>query len=441
MKIPYLLLASAISISLVSATFSIIGLSVLFSGAFWSVIIMGTVLEVAKLITAVWLHANWKIAGKALRAYLFMSVIVLVGITSMGIFGYLSKAHIEHQRTADKVEAVVSKLDQKIQRENLEIKRQEERVEEIKSLLGDSTSRSDLNFDREEAKIEDLRAELRENISLEQKTIEEANARAAALDAILVAIQEKGGFSRKKKLEEENKRQKPEREAIAARIADAETRMSQYKEETSAQIKQIRDEIKKYQDQGEGKQKELMVEVELASQKALESRNKIDGLEIDRLEQQDGLIDLEAEIGPVKYVVALLKDFGFADDMSNEDAVRMVTVVLMCVFDPLAVLMLLAAASTIRVSRRAKLKDIKPDEPSDPLPPEEDVKDLTLPPWGKKKILDEGLPDSSPTLDPNLKEGAKASEYIAMSTPGYNEKAKKEKNVSRLKKRRWFGKK
>ena len=165
--LPYLLLASAISVSLVSATFSIIGLSVLFSGAFWSVIIMGTVLEVAKLITAVWLHANWKIAGKALRAYLFTAVVVLIGVTSMGIFGYLSKAHIEHQRTADKVGAVVAKIDQKIHRENLEIKRQEKRIEELKSLLGGSASRSDLNFDREEAKIQYLRTELGENIIFE----------------------------------------------------------------------------------------------------------------------------------------------------------------------------------------------------------------------------------------------------------------------------------
>ena len=154
--IPILLLASALSISLVAATFSIVGLSVIFAGAFWSVIIMGSVLEVAKLVTAVWLHANWTKASFFLKSYLSIAVVVLIGITSMGIFGYLSKAHIEHERQSQKVAAVISQIDNKIQRENIEINRLNESITQAKERLKDFTSRTDVNFDREEDKIKSI---------------------------------------------------------------------------------------------------------------------------------------------------------------------------------------------------------------------------------------------------------------------------------------------
>ena len=97
-----LVLLSALSISGTGAYFSILGLATMFPGSTTEVIVMGGVLEVGKIIAAIWLHLNWKSANKLMRFYLTGAVIVLMFITSMGIFGFLSKAHIEHSYLTDK---------------------------------------------------------------------------------------------------------------------------------------------------------------------------------------------------------------------------------------------------------------------------------------------------------------------------------------------------
>ena len=89
-------LISALSISSVAAYFSVIGFTTMFPGAFWPIIIMGAVLEIGKLACACLVHKHWKELGSGIKYYLAFAVIVLIGVTSMGIFGFLSKSHIEH---------------------------------------------------------------------------------------------------------------------------------------------------------------------------------------------------------------------------------------------------------------------------------------------------------------------------------------------------------
>lgn len=91
----YLTLLTAISIASVAAYFSIVGLATIFSGAFLSVVIMAGILEVGKLVSAAWLHYEWDRVNYLVRTYFSFTIFVLMFITSMGIFGYLSKAHIE----------------------------------------------------------------------------------------------------------------------------------------------------------------------------------------------------------------------------------------------------------------------------------------------------------------------------------------------------------
>jgi hypothetical protein len=91
----YVTFLSAFLLSSVSAYYSIVGLTTMFLGAFWPVVIMGLALETAKLVTASWLYQNWKLASWLLRTYLTIAVIVLIMITSMGIFGFLAKSHID----------------------------------------------------------------------------------------------------------------------------------------------------------------------------------------------------------------------------------------------------------------------------------------------------------------------------------------------------------
>ena len=91
----YLTFLTAIALSAVAGFYSIIGLAQIFPGSFWPIVLMGSILEIAKLVTISWLYNNWKNAGTLLKTYFSIAILVLMMITSMGIFGYLSKAHLE----------------------------------------------------------------------------------------------------------------------------------------------------------------------------------------------------------------------------------------------------------------------------------------------------------------------------------------------------------
>jgi len=114
-------LAVALSLSAVAAYYSIVGLTAIFSGAFWSILIMGTILETAKVITTSWLYKNWRTAPALIRYYLSVAVVVLMFVTSLGIFGFLSKAHIETTSNVGAGIEMVSILDQKIETEKARI--------------------------------------------------------------------------------------------------------------------------------------------------------------------------------------------------------------------------------------------------------------------------------------------------------------------------------
>jgi hypothetical protein len=86
---------AAFLLSGIAAYYSVIGLALIFTGAFWPVVIMGSTLEFAKLVTASWLYNNWNKANKLLKTYLTIAVVVLMLLTSMGIFGFLAKSHID----------------------------------------------------------------------------------------------------------------------------------------------------------------------------------------------------------------------------------------------------------------------------------------------------------------------------------------------------------
>ena len=110
-------LLAGIAISGISAWYSIIGLTAIFAGAFWSIIIMGATLEVGKIITASYLYRNWKSLSIPVAGYFISAVLILMLITSMGTFGYLSRAHIEQAAGAQNVDAQLERIDQSIARE------------------------------------------------------------------------------------------------------------------------------------------------------------------------------------------------------------------------------------------------------------------------------------------------------------------------------------
>ena len=124
MFIALLTLISALSISGVAIFYSVIGLATIFPGAFVPVVIMGSVLEVGKLIAASWLYRNWKQTRFLLKFYLATAVVVLSLITSMGIFGFLSKAHLEQNLAENTVVQRIDIINNKITSEKTYIKRQ-----------------------------------------------------------------------------------------------------------------------------------------------------------------------------------------------------------------------------------------------------------------------------------------------------------------------------
>ena len=127
----------------------------------------------------------------------------------------------------------------------------------------------------------------------------------------------------------------------------AEQRILSHRATASEEIKKIRDKINKYQDEGSEGQGELEGVIAATTLNIRKAQDKIDSLKIQKFDERDSLQDMESEVGPVKYVAALLKELGVAD-LENDSAVRMITTIIMFVFDPLAVLMLLAATLGLR---------------------------------------------------------------------------------------------
>jgi len=241
---------SAISISVIAAGYSIIGLATLFAGAVIPIIAMGSALEVGKLVAASWLYHNWNSdVPRLLKGYLFGAIIILIFITSLGIFGFLSKAHLDQVKPTSSNNIKIELLDKQINQQNLIIERAEK----------------SLNL----------------------------------LDKALEVYIDKEYVTRGLK---ERKKQENERNDLNTAINEASDKIA-----------------------------------ELTNQKA--------GLEL----SQD---KIEAEVGPIKYVAELI--YGENAEDNFDHAVRIVILILIFVFDPLAVLLLIAANISLRQWRQKR---------------------------------------------------------------------------------------
>ena len=232
----------ALCISAVAAYYSIVGLMAIFSAAAFSIAVMGVVLEIGKLVTASWLYQNWKTVPKVLKYYLTSAVVILMFITSMGIFGYLSKSHID---------------------------------------AGTNTSQVTVKLDRVNSRI-----------ASEQKTIDRAERQLENLDKALERYVELGAVSK----------------GLDRRESQEEERLKLTNMVNKSQIK-----IDEYLDE--------------KSEYELEIKN------------------FEVEVGPLKYISALIYGDKALDYLDK--AVRAVILILVFVFDPLAVLLVVAANISI----------------------------------------------------------------------------------------------
>tara|TARA_Y100000816_G_scaffold189522_1_gene138026 strand:+ start:445 stop:1341 length:897 start_codon:yes stop_codon:yes gene_type:complete len=242
-KLSLLTFVTSLAIAAVAAWYSIIGLTTIFSAAVIPIIIMGIVLEIGKLVAAAWVYNHWRETSILLRTYLVSAIVVLMLITSMGIYGFLSKSHIDAGINTGEISVKIERIDNRIKSEQRQIDRAEKNILEMDTTL--------------------------------EKT--------------------EYGFFDDSRLEE-RKRQTAEREQLNSIITKSE--------------------------------------------------NSIDDLLDKKSEYELEVKNFEVEVGPIKYIAALI----YGDEAKNylDNTVRYVILLLIFVFDPLAVLLLISANMSYR---------------------------------------------------------------------------------------------
>lgn len=263
-----LLFLSALGLSTISAFYAVSGLMAIFAAAVVPIVIMGSMLEVSKLVVASWLYRNWIYTSLLLRTYFCIALTVLMLLTSMGIFGYLSKAHLDQAVPTGDVASQVAILDERI-------KTEKDNIESARKALAQ------------------MDAQVNETIA--RTTDDKGTERSIQV----------------------RRSQQKERSSLLSEIQKAQTKISQLNEEKAPISSQLR--------------------------------------------------KVEAEVGPIKYIAALI--YGDNPDQNIlEKATRIVIMMIVFVFDPMAVLMLIA------VNQSVTRKEIK-NENSEPSSKEDSSKE------------------------------------------------------------------
>jgi hypothetical protein len=266
----YLLFTVALSLSALAAYYAVMGLIAIFAAAVVPIALMGSLLEASKLVVASWLYRNWKEIPGLMKSYFTIALVVLMLLTSMGIFGFLSKAHLDQAVPTGDVQAKLAILDEKIK-----------------------TEKDNIN-------------DARKTISQLDRQVDETISRTAKQD-------NNAGVNRSINI---RRSQQKERANLLKEIGDSQTKIAKLNEERAP----IASEVRK----------------------------------------------VEAEVGPIKYIAALI----YGDESSNdvnmlEKAVRIVTILIVIVFDPLAVLMLVAANWQLKRQQELVEKPVENPKPWD----------------------------------------------------------------------------
>ena len=398
MWLGFITFLSALTISAVAIYYSVAGLAAIFAAAVIPIIIMGVSLEVGKLVTAVWLHRNWTRAVWWLKTYLAIAVFVLMFITSMGIFGYLSKAHIEQTSMSQEQVALITSLDDKLARSEAKITRWQT---EMDRLLGGEDIRVDNLIDREQVELDkinalikaekdDIRKDFDKQIELQNKRIEQAKERKEA-DIQAAKDRFEGSFGGGAKFDKAVEEAKANELSVAS-SAQREIRNINAKlnEALAAVDAKYANDIKAIQDRIQDLRNQANEKTEDIDARVTELENFIDAeqLVIDQVREEKFGYEkeyrkLEAEVGPIKYIAEFI--YGEQANQSLlESAVRWVIIIIIFVFDPLAVLLLIASQYTfqyVREDKGGKLppkSDPDPDEPNDPEPEPTPTKEVAV---------------------------------------------------------------
>jgi len=398
-----LTLLSALTISAVAIYYSVAGLAAIFAAAVIPIIIMGVALEVGKLVTAVWLHRHWQQATWWLKTYLSVAVFVLMFITSMGIFGFLSKAHIEQTSMSQEQVALIETIDDKLVRSQAKIERWSG---EMDRLMKGEDVRVDNLIDREQQELDkiysliksekdDIRVDFDKQIQLQNDRIEQARVRKeadikAAKDRFEGSL---GGGSKydeaveKAKANELSVASSAQREIrnINAKLNDA---LSAVDTKYAADIKVIQDRIQDLRNQANNKTQDIegrILELEGFIDKEQES---IDTVREEKFNYEKTYRKLEAEVGPIKYIAEFIYGEN-ADQNLLEAAVRWVIIIIIFVFDPLAVLLLIDSQYTFSWRNSNKGGSLPPKPDPDPEPQPDQDPEYTDEEWNEAHRLND----------------------------------------------------
>jgi len=340
--LPWLTLISGLSISAVAVWYSVAGLVAIFAASAVAIIIMGVVLEVGKLVTAVYLHRYWNMTVRWLKTYLSVAVIFLMFITSMGIFGFLSKAHIEQTALSGEATAQVDAIDEKLTRGSAKIERWQTEIDRLLKTGNVSTDSALLEQDNEALK--ELRAVIKQEKDVVRaeadKRIATAQERRDKEIAAAKPLLEDWGGEEKYNKEVAKAKQTEQNESSVARserdkkIAEIDKKHAKDLSALNKRIGEARKGSTSKAANADKRIKELEKEIE-TEQKAMDSVRE------DKLVFEKEYRKLEAEVGPIKYIAEFI--YGETDKTILEKAVTWVIILIIFVFDPLAVGLLIAS--------------------------------------------------------------------------------------------------
>jgi hypothetical protein len=386
-----LMFVAAICLSIVAGYYSVLGMASIFAGSAVAVMIMTAILEASKVIVASWLYNNWKQTPLLLKSYLTAAVVVLMLITSIGIFGYLSKAHIEQTLQAQSNFEQIEKIEEEIARQETSVTKLENEITELENKSVNNDSGIQQQIDQEQARIDSAYARIQpaideqnsiiskeearlstgvilykdliETIDENLKNIEE-NIKSNNIRAIqaLVGVEADGelGPATERAIEAFRSSQLAEKQRLTNLIATESENI------TSPVIDAAREEIKRLRANAEAEIKnsnELInrlraqigaVDTTQVEGKIVEVKQTISttNAQITLLIEQKADLEteyrkIEAEVGPIKFVAQMF--YGPEVDQNLlEDSVRYMILILIFVFDPLAMLMLIASNQGMR---------------------------------------------------------------------------------------------
>ena len=353
----YLALFTSLAIEGIAAYFSVIGLATIFAGAYLGVVIMTGVLEFGKIVTATYLHLFWDKLNY-MKYYLTLSVVVLMFITSLGIFGYLAKASSDTSYATATAQSEITRIDGLIDRQENNIVLIEERITALDTNKVDVSSsvasqieirdgawdRVQGDIDYAQGQIDSLRNELialdtsvseLRNKGVETITVDEGvfNDEVQVIDYIAQA-------------DALYDSQKEQREQIRLDIKDQQDNIDKYRADAQAMIVNANAEINRLQNLATGDVDEKIEKIEEYNLQIDGIYDKIQEYKNDRFVFEQEILGFEREVGPIKYVAEVI----YGEDESVkylDNAIRWVIFALIFVFDPLAVLLLITSAGLI----------------------------------------------------------------------------------------------